>query len=122
MIEQQQRGEMWVEPAGRVVEQIPRRRRRGLGAFLIVAGLVLLALVTLGGRAMPWNTGFIQGTIASTERFDARNLVLELGSGDVTLQPGSGSEVVVEMTRHGFGWSEAAGRRAAERLPLPSLQ
>lgn len=105
-------------------ESIPSegRRRRNLGVLLIGAGcLLLLQQMPIWIPGLPLNIGRVEGTVVSTEHFNARNIVLDIASGDVTLSPGDGDEVVVEVTRHGFGSSQSAGRAAAERLSMPTI-
>ena len=98
------------------------RMRASLGILLIVVG-GSLALLTLAGRIEGafLNVGLVEGTVIGTERFHARNVVLDVASGNVTVVRGTGSEVVVETTHHGFGLTEQGGRAAALRLSMPAI-
>ncbi len=100
----------------------PSRRRASLGLLLIVVGGSLL-LLTLSGRIEGTflNIGRVEGTVVGTERFSARHVVLDVESEHVTLVRGTGSEVVVEVTRHGFGITERGGHTAAYRLSMPTI-
>lgn len=97
-------------------------RRKNLELLLIVASIALLALPVRGWSGyLPLNIGLIHGSVVTTQRLSARNLVLDLESGNVTLRSGNGTEIVVETTRHGFGITARSGRVVAERLAMPAI-
>ena len=102
-----------------VVRSILRRRQKRLGIILIIMGLLHPLLPTGWLVDLSLDIGLARGTIATVARFSARNLVLDIASGDVRLTPGAADEVVVEVKRHGFGPTERAGRDAARRLTMP---
>src|SRR5690349_4691177 len=97
-------------------------RRKNLELLLIVASIALLVLPVHGWSGyLPLNIGLMQGSVVTTQRLRARNLVLDIDAGNVTLRSGNGSEIVVETTRHGFGITANSGRIVAERLAMPAI-
>lgn len=90
------------------------RGRRGRG-LLVVAGLTLLFL-SLGGRLLPFESGFTEATIPFTDEFDARNVQIDVGSGNITFIRGDNEHVQIEAVKHGFGWSTSAARESAEKF------
>jgi hypothetical protein len=100
----------------------PFHRRKNLELLLIVASIALLALpVRSWSGYLPLNIGLVQGSVVTAQRLSARNLVLDISSGNVTLRSGNGTEIVVETTRHGFGITARSGRVVAERLTMPAI-
>ncbi len=98
------------------------RQRTSLGMLLIVAGGSLLVLTLIGRIEGTFlNIGLVEGTVVRSERFGASHIVLDIESEHVTLVRGTGSEIVVEITRHGFGMTERGGRAAAHRLSMPAI-
>ncbi|HSH80974.1 MAG TPA: hypothetical protein VLA19_20775, partial [Herpetosiphonaceae bacterium] len=110
-------------PGHRELRWSASSQRTSLGILLVVVGGSLL-LLTLSGRIEGTflNIGLVEGTVVETERFGARHIVLAIGSEHVTLVRGTGSEVVVEVTRHGFGTTEQGGRAAAHHLSMPAIE
>src|SRR5918997_1742570 len=115
-------GSLVHQPSYPVVYKKAARLRAALGLLLITIGSLLLWLRLtgqIGGSFL--NIGTVEGTIVTSERFDARNIVLDVASGDVTVVSGRASEVIVEITRRGFGWSSSTGRDVAEQLAVPTI-
>ncbi len=89
-------------------------RRRSSLVILAALGCLLAIVVTLADVTnVGWN---VSRTTTTTEQFATRNLVLDVGSGTVTLVGSDAAGTTVDMTRQGWGWSAWAAERALERV------
>lgn len=103
-------------------EPIAFHRRKNLEIFLLVASIATLIIPIRGWSGLlPLNIGLSEGTVITTQRFNARTLILDITSGNVTLRSGKSAAIIVETTRYGYGITSAAGRVVAERLALPAI-
>jgi|GEM_PF-2162857 len=94
-----------------------RPRRNPWGQLILLVGLAWLAYALFGGGGLlPFQGGFSEQQVATSATYDARNLVLDTGAGDVTLLHGDNEQIGVEIIRHGFGWTTGSAREAANGL------
>jgi DUF4097 and DUF4098 domain-containing protein YvlB len=89
--------------------------------LLVLFGLGLLLLNIFGSSILPFGSGFTESSLTQSETFEARNLRLSIGSGNVTLERGDDDQIQVEIVRHGYGWNRAAAERSAEQV-MPEIR
>jgi hypothetical protein len=91
---------------------------RRWGALLLLVGVVWLVFAFAArGPFLP--IGFVERSESlPAQSFDAERVVISGINDTIELVAGSGDAVVVEGSRHGFGWNGNAARDALESLEL----
>lgn len=116
--------------------QAPRSRERGgsqwvawviggtLGVVIVVSLLVAL-LAALIGSLVVSTIGQRELSATSTKTFvvsGTPNLVLSDTAGNVTIQPGDGSQVIVHVTKHAWGSSDAVAQGGLDHMLVDMRQ
>lgn len=97
---------------------------RRWGALLLLIGVVWLVF-ELTVRSSIFGIGV--GRVEQTEQlpaqsFSAEQVLINGVNDDIKLVPGSGDTIIVEATKHAFGWNTGAANGALSRLDMATEQ
>lgn len=101
----------------------PERRREQMhrwGALLLLIGVIWLVFeLTIRSSLFNIGAGLVEHTDAlPPQSFVADRLRITGVNDDVKLTPGRGEAILVEATRHAFGWNAGLAGQALERLEI----